>query len=117
MALKLGIINDLGFRVIGDLYKRCIYAIEFEDNHVYVGLTYNIDIRIEKHFNNPKKSSAGKHHINNPNVKVKINKLTEYIDVNESGKLEEFYINKYKSKEWIILNKAKAGGLGGNNSK
>lgn len=116
MALKLGIIDDLGFELKGDLYNRCIYAIEFEDNHVYIGLTCNIDKRIKKHFRNPKKSSAGKYYLKSGS-KYKTIKLTDYINVEKSGELENFYIEKYRSENWIILNKAKAGGLGKSNSK
>ena len=37
--------------VIGNLKKRAIYCFEFEDNHVYVGLTYNINKRRNEHLN------------------------------------------------------------------
>ncbi|MFM2395401.1 MAG: Vibrio phage, partial [Bacteroidota bacterium] len=40
----------------------------------------------------------------------------EYIDAIDAQKLEEETIKKYKDNNWIILNKAKAGGLGGNTS-
>lgn len=29
--------------IIGNLYNKCIYSVEFEDNSVYVGLTYNFN--------------------------------------------------------------------------
>ncbi len=35
--------------IIGNKFKRCIYAYEFSDNYVYVGLTLNLDKRNNRH--------------------------------------------------------------------
>ena len=37
---------------LGNKSKRCIYAFEFDDKYIYVGLTYNIENRKEQHINN-----------------------------------------------------------------
>ena len=36
-------------KIIGNIKKRCIYAIEFSDNNVYVGLSYNYEKRFLEH--------------------------------------------------------------------
>ena len=97
-------------KVIGNKYKRCIYSFEFSDNSVYVGLTYNIDKRIEQHLTSTK-SSVYKH-INN-GLTYEIKKLSEYINIEDSIKMESYFVEKYRDNGWIILNKIKTGSLGG----
>ena len=97
---------------IGNSYKRCIYAYEFSDNHVYIGLTFNIDIRNQQHMKN---GPVANHIEVNKNYKFKM--LTDYIDCEEAKINEQKYIDLYKNNNWIILNKSKAGGLGGNKEK
>jgi hypothetical protein len=98
---------------IGNLYKRCIYAFEFPDNNVYVGLTYNIDIREKQHYISSK-SQVNKHYIES-GLEPKLVKLTDYIDVNLAKIKEGEYIQNYKDNNWYILNSQKAGNIGGNN--
>ena len=93
-------------------YPRLIYSYEFLDNSVYVGLTKNFKIR-EIHRKRNKNDSVTKH-IKNTNLKPKIKFLTEFIPAIEAQKIEQFYIDKYKLEGWNILNKTKAGSLGGN---
>jgi predicted GIY-YIG superfamily endonuclease len=95
----------------GNLFKRCIYAFEFEDNHVYIGLTYNIKERKIDHLN--KKKSQVYRHKNKTNSKYILKQLTEYIDIKNACQKEEYYVNKYKKQGWIILNKSKTGSIGG----
>ena len=97
--------------IIGNMYKRCIYAFEFDDNHVYIGLTYNIDKRSESHYKNM--NSQVNKHIVNTNLQPKLIKLTEYIDVEIAKEKEHEYIEFYKNKNWLILNIQKAGNTGG----
>ena len=97
--------------IIGNMYKRCIYAFEFEDNSVYIGLTYNIDKRCENHYNNL--NSQVNKHIKNTNLYPKLIKLSDYIDVESAKKRECDYIEMYKSNGWNVLNIQKAGNTGG----
>ena len=96
---------------LGNTYKRCIYVYEFNDNHAYIGLTYNINDRNFEHLNR-EKSAVNKH------IKIcndyTFKQLTEYIDVDNASKLEGDYVEQYKNNGWIILNKSKTGGVGGN---
>lgn len=53
-------------------------------------------------------------HIQKSKIKPKLKQLTDYINV-ENAKIEEQnYIFDYKKNGWKILNKAKAGAIGGN---
>ncbi len=96
----------------GNILKRCIYCYEFSDNNVYIGLTYNIENRHNRHINS-KLSSVNKH-INKTKLTPNLIKLTEYIPVNDASILEGVYIKEYKKNGWEILNKCKTGGIGGN---
>lgn len=100
-------------KIIGNLKKRCIYAIEFSDNVAYIGLTHDIHERFNKHLID-KKSSVFQHIIKTGLTPI-INQLTDYIEINEASKMEEIKKEEYKNNNWIILNKAKCGGVGGSN--
>ncbi len=97
--------------IIGNMYKRCIYSFEFEDNNVYIGLTYNIDKRCESHYNSL--SSQVNKHIKNTNLYPKLIKLSDYIDVKYAKEKESDYIEFYRSNGWNVLNIQKAGNTGG----
>jgi predicted GIY-YIG superfamily endonuclease len=116
-AKKNGWINDCTKHMIrlGSKYKRLIYAFEFSDKCVYIGLTYNPKERREEHLNSKrKKKSAVYQHIVKTGLYPEYKELTEYIDKDSASVREGEYLNKYKQDGWIILNKIKTGGLGGN---
>lgn len=115
-AKKLNILDNLEFKLKGNLYKRCIYAIEFKDNHVYIGLTCDFIKRINKHFNDMSRNSSAREHLE-IEKEFKTLMLSEYLDKDIASKKEIEFIEFYKNKGWNILNKVKAGGLGGNYSR
>jgi len=92
--------------------KRCIYACEFLDNHVYIGLTNNLKRRINKH-EKSEKSQVYKH-ILKSKLSPNIIQLTNYLNINLAKEKEEYYLNYYKLNNWTILNVAKTGSLGSN---
>ena len=96
---------------LGNLYRRTVYAYEFDNNSVYVGLTCDVDRRKWQHLNN--KTSAVFKHIKNTNSKFSVIILTDIIDVEEAKIKEKFYLSQYKSSGWKVLNVAKTGGVGG----
>lgn len=100
---------------LANSYKRCVYAYKFPDNHIYVGLTYNIEERHRKH-RIDKKSSVFKYGTL-AGCLPEIEKLTDYVERSEAAKLEINIIDQFKNNNWIILNKIKGGGLGGNSIK
>lgn len=95
---------------LGHKYKRCIYAFEFSNNHVYIGLTYNANKRKTQHLTN-KNSQVYKYMILEKLVPI-FYQLTEYINVIDAQIKEEEFIQKYKKENWCILNKIKSGGIG-----
>jgi len=116
-ALKNGWLDEIcsHMLVIGNNRKRCIYAIEFTDNHVYVGLTYYIEKRFKNHISNTKyNESSVLEHMNETGLTPVIKQLTDYIDVKDAYRLEEIKKSEYENNGWLILNKAKCGSIGGN---
>ena len=111
-------INDLCSHMIpqGSLQKRHIYAYEFEDNHVYVGLTCNIKERDWQHKN--ENNSQVYRHIEKTGLEPQFKQITkELIDIEYIGTLETETVEKYRTEGWFILNVAKPGSLGGGNLK
>lgn len=98
----------------GDRKHKCIYSYEFSDNYVYVGLTYNLDIRdrSRKYKNN---DAVTKHRNDSGLVPIR-KQLTEYVPVNIAINLEGEYLEKYINEGWFILNKCKTGSIGGYNT-
>lgn len=92
--------------------NRVVYAIEFPDNYVYVGLTKNLKNRFKQHLSPHHRSYVYKH-ILKTSLTPKLIKLE--IDLNENdAKVKEFqYLKEYSNKNWHIINKAKPGSLGG----
>ena len=113
-ALKNKWLDEICSHMIisGNRYNKCIYSYEFIDNSVYIGLTYNLNMRDMKH-KNDKRSSVYKR-IQKINYTPIIKKLTNYVNVEDAIKLEEVFLNEYKNNGWEILNKNKTGSIGGN---
>lgn len=114
IARKNGWLDEIRLHmiVLGDKYKRCIYAIEYSDNHVYIGLTYNLEKRFEQHKNNV--NSASYKHQKKTGIEPKIIQLSNYIDSSLAANFEKESIKQYLKNGWIVLNKKQGGGLGGN---
>ena len=108
-SIRYNILDDVcsHMKTIGHLYKRCIYVYEFDDNFVYVGLTFNLEKRNEKHL---KRGTVYEHIQKNNNYKL--NQLTEYIDVDLAIKKEFDFVQYYKDNNYKILNKVKTGSIG-----
>lgn len=112
IALKNGWIDDIckHMKPIGNRYNKCIYSYEFPNNHVYVGLTYNIDSR-QKDRDKDLTDTVTKY-INETKLKPIRKQLTDYVFVDDAIKLEEEFLQKYLNEGWIGLNKRKTGGIG-----
>lgn len=96
-------------------YPRIIYAYEFSDKSVYIGLTKNIKIRNLNRKNC--KHDAVYLHKQKTNLKPKLIILTEFIPAQEAQIKEQEFIDKYFNENWNILNRYKAGSLGGSYQK
>ena len=93
---------------------RHIYAFEFDDNHTYIGLTCDINRRVNEHTDKlGAKETSVKKHIINTNSKYVIKQLTtEPIHVTLVGKVESEYMETYKQGGWNLLNKTGGGSIG-----
>ncbi len=112
-AYSRGIIQDITMHMekTGSRFKRLIYAYEFPDKSVYVGLTFNLDKRDRSHMKSP--TSAVNIHIQNTGLKPIRKSLTDYMTKEEASKMEGKLKDKYENEGWTILNRAKTGALGG----
>jgi hypothetical protein len=102
------------FILLGNSYSRFVYAIEFSDNHSYIGLTYDVEKRKKEHLRDGRVFN----HVEKTGIYPIFIQLTEVpVTKEQSKELEQFYLDEYISKGWNILNSKKAGALGGNNVK
>jgi hypothetical protein len=88
-----------------------IYCYEFTDiKTVYVGRTIHPKIRDKEHIwqNDTVSFFCKEHNISIPEMKI----LEDNLTIEEGTKKECFWIEYYKNKGWILLNKAKGGSLG-----
>jgi predicted GIY-YIG superfamily endonuclease len=105
------ILNDVCSHMIkiGSREFRCVYIFVFDDNCVYIGLTYNIQ---EREYNHNRKGPVFKH-IKKTNSKYKLIQLTDYISKKDAQIFEEQTINEYGKKNYHLLNTNRYSTLGG----
>ena len=103
-------------------YLRFSYSIEFPlVNMVYVGITYNLTERKNKHFQ--KNNGQSKH--KNQRIRELINKGIKYnwkpnpnpFHIKEAEEKEAELFNKYQNNDWIMLNIGKLGSTGAKPTK
>jgi hypothetical protein len=86
---------------------RALYAFEHPDKSVYVGLTYDYDVRYRSHMRDHavliKKKALGGQIFKTFNI---------WYPIDIVGKKEDELIEEYRSNGWTILNKARGGSLG-----
>ena len=101
-----------------NLSKRHIYAEEFENSKtVYVGLSCQVERRHNAHIGKEKRYgkvvSPVYHHMKETGEKPKLKILTRRpVNSENAVEREDYYINKYKSDGWHLLNQAPAASLG-----
>jgi|ERR1035437_2102326 hypothetical protein len=98
-------------KITGNKMKRLIYAAEFTDNHVYIGLTGNPRKRFNEHLTHKRETVY--QHMELSGLIPEFKLLTDYMNKDLSSIQEGEYRDKYKSENWIILNRARTGSLGG----
>jgi hypothetical protein len=96
---------------LGNKLKRLIYAYEFPDNTVYVGLTFDLNERDRQH--RKKENSQVYKHIKETGLEPDFKQITDdFVSALDAKVMEQQAIEKYADEGWRILNLAKAGGLG-----
>lgn len=105
------------FKRSGSLVRRKIYVFTFSDGYAYVGLSLNPQKRFLQHTRQGKRPTAVYRHIQKTKAEYKFAVLTDWLDVDAASKMEDFYIKQHISEGWKMLNKARAGGLGGGMKK
>ena len=98
------------FTLVGNKANRCIYAFEFDDGSVYVGLTFNFEERKKQHHKDP--DSTVFKHVSKTGAKYNAIQKTDYIDYRSASTLEGIILKEYIDGGWIPLNRVKTGGLG-----
>lgn len=116
-ARVMGWLDDIcaHMTIQGNRCKRRIYAIEFPDNHAYIGLTYNTERRWARELSNPKETVCK--HILNTRLQPVCKIIHDYVDKDTAKRLEGVYEESYRNNGWIILNRAKTGSLGASYSE
>jgi hypothetical protein len=97
---------------LGSSYRRMVYVYEFEDKHVYVGLTGNRHRRHNQHMIDGRGPVSK--HMKETNLTPNYKLISgDYIPREDAQLLETQTLNDYLDKGWIPLNSASTGGLGG----
>ena len=100
---------------LGNPEERAIYAFEFQDHHVYIGLSSDTERRRDEHLHD--KTSAVYKHIQISNCLYEFKALTGYLPIEEAALVEDEKILEYADKGWILLNKKRGGDLGSKTRK
>lgn len=95
--------------------KRKVYVYTFDDGYAYVGLTDDTDRRKREHLSNFKenKKSPVFKHLQATGSKLTYKELTDWLDLDVVGKVEDDYIRQYTADGWKMLNRRGGGSLGG----
>lgn len=112
-ARSRGVLDEIcsHMRVVGSRKKRCVYEIaDHALRIVYIGLTYNIKARRSGHANNKKIIKA----FGNDFEMVQV---TDFLDIERAVVAEANFIELYRMRGYTVLNRTRAGALGGNNNK
>lgn len=111
-AVNHKILNEIckDLPVMHGLSERCIYACEFPDMHVYVGLTCNIERRQREHLH--ENNSAVYLYSHKTNQTPKFLLKHDYVNYIEAKELEGIILREYTDRGWISLNRIGTGGIG-----
>lgn len=111
-AIRKGYINEIcsHMKKLGNPEERAIYAFEFQDRHVYIGLSSDTERRRNEHLH--EKKSAVYKYIQKSKCTYEFKTLTEYLPVEEAALVEDEKIFEYADRGWTLLNKKRGGDLG-----
>lgn len=112
-ARKHNLLDEVCSHMIfpGNTLKRCIYVCEFPDNHCYIGLTYNMQVRENRRVSN--ENDIVTIHKDKTGLEYTYKMLTDgYVDAERAMVLEGEFLEEYRNNGWFTLNRCKTGGLG-----
>lgn len=98
----------------GNWVRRKVYVFTFSDGYAYVGLSCNPARRYKQHTLGKEKSAVFSH-IKATGSSFGFTILTDWLDIDAAGKVEDDYIKKYKADGWKMLNRMRGGGMGSTN--
>lgn len=118
-CVRHGFLDEVtnGLESCGGFNKRCIYVYLFKNKVCYVGLTYNIHERHKQHISGNHYSAVYSYAQQNGIEIPEPEQITEYLDIKEAKKLENYYIKKYEKEGYFVLNRVSGGAVGGNIEK
>ena len=96
-------------RAPGGEHKRALYAYEFADKSVYVGLTFNYTQRHSQHLMDTRKRL----HKKLASIGYKLARPNVWMRKEEARLAEQQLVEQYRARGWRILNRVTAGQLGG----
>lgn len=120
---KCGWLDDFNWLKIDSIWtnkSRLIYAYEFDDNHVYVGLTNCLERRDRQHRGvskygdnvSVKQDSLYNYcldnHLTAPEPKI----IEDNLTLGEAKEREKCWISKYFKDGWILINQSPGGSVG-----
>ena len=103
------------FKPLGNQYKRLVYVCRIKKTDlVYVGITVNFQKRKSTHLASKRFMKIAEEH---GFSSIRFFQLTQRIDADEAARLENSLIEKYKLRNFEVLNLKVGGGLGASASK
>ncbi|NII27596.1 hypothetical protein HB364_21110 [Pseudoflavitalea sp. X16] len=113
-AQSMGVMDDIcvHMRRIGNAQNKLVYAYEFSDKYVYVGLTFDMKNR-EKHRISSQTDAVTMYRNKSGLIPTLIIK-TDFLPVREAAEKENEWVKQYSINGWTILNRMKPGAVGGN---
>ena len=102
-CVRHGFLDEVtnGLESCGGFNKRCIYVYLFKNKVCYVGLTYNIHERHKQHISGNHYSAVYSYAQQNGIEIPEPEQITEYLDIKEAKKLENYYIKKYEKEGYF----------------
>jgi len=109
IALYRGIVDKVSEHMVpkSNVMQRALYAFEYSDKSVYVGVTWNYELRYKQHMN------TNKILISKKNLNQKFVRFNIWYSPEEAAKAEIGMIAEYKDNGWTVLNIRRGGELGG----
>ena len=102
-------------KAVGNNFKRKIYVFLFTDKTAYVGLAQDPEGRYRQHLRDKRSPIYKQAKVNG--IAFEYHLLTDWLHKDVAGKVEDFFINKYKEDGWTMLNRQRGGNLGGRTKK